>query len=663
MKKTVQKISRYPGIRAFEKNERHVFFGRKKEAKKLFAQVKAKSLVVLFAKSGIGKSSLLNAGVVPLLEEDIFQAVNIRLQNTGVDPIEMVKNELKPFHQAKELQQHASGAKGLWEYLRACDFSKDGEMRVPVLIFDQFEEFFEHSKARQNALTQELADLVSERLPERIRQSLRQIPFRSRTQEQLDWHSAIPVKIILAIRSDRMSLLDEMSSQIQSILHNRFHLKPLDIESAREAIELPAQLPGSEFAVAPFTYDGKAMDTILNYLKNKNDEIESFQLQLLCQKIEKNLKRKKAVNAVVQESDFGGADGIKSILNNYYLEEIADLEEAEQPLARKFIEEGLIVAGRRVGVSEGVEEQSFGITKELLRKLLDSRLIRAENTHLGRSFELSHDTLVAPIMEAFNIRFEEEEREKARQARIEQEKLLKEERKKRQTAVLLAIAGFILSLLAGAGGYYAYQQSQVAKKEKDAAQKAQVRAENTLKQLQRAQLDMAQTYLGSGRSNMDLGRYSQAVEDFDIVLKLRENIPDSILTEKGMFARADSLKSSALAIGGVKKQYDELMEKGNTALQRNDYLTALKNYRDARKLDVNTTDNRRASLKVEEARVQLIPQFKKLVEKAEKFEEAGGCEFAKPEIRRAERIAPYLNTNSIRAELQRLREVKRKCGG
>ena len=54
--------------------------------------------------------------------------------------------------------------------------------------------------------------------------------------------------------------------------------------------------------------------------------------------------------------------GIKSILNNYYEAEISELEPAERPLARKFIEEGLIVGGRRVGVSEGVEKQNFGIT-------------------------------------------------------------------------------------------------------------------------------------------------------------------------------------------------------------------------------------------------------------------------------------------------------------
>ena len=166
--------SRYPGIRAFEKSEQKVFFGRDAETKKLFSLIKAKSLVVLFSKSGLGKSSLINAGVEPLLEKDDYQAVKIRLQDTSQKPIETVKQALEPFLDKEKLKAHTKGKKyGLWEYLRACDFSKNGKPIIPLLVFDQFEEYFEHDKYEQDKLNLELADLVSERLPERIQQHLR----------------------------------------------------------------------------------------------------------------------------------------------------------------------------------------------------------------------------------------------------------------------------------------------------------------------------------------------------------------------------------------------------------------------------------------------------------------------------------------------------------
>ena len=661
--------SRYPGIRAFEKNERHVFFGRRAEAKKLYNLVKAKPLVVLFAKSGIGKSSLINAGLEPLLEKDYYHVVKIRLQTTSISSVEMVKKELEPFLNKKKLKTHTKNNPGLWEYLKACEFNKGAEKVTPVLVFDQFEEFFDHNRKDQDALNMELADMVSDRLPERILESLRAIPFRNRTEEQLDWHSPIAVKFVFAIRSDRMSLMDEMSNKIPSILHNRFHLKPLDIESAREAIIEPAILEGANFDTPPFTYAAPALNTMIEYLKNKNDEIESFQLQLLCQNIERTVSRKNTNNVVVSESDFGGASGIKSILNNYYEQEILELDEEERSLARKFVEEGLIVAGRRVGVSEGVEEKSFGIGKELLTKLLASRLIRAENTHLGRSYELSHDTLVAPILQSYEIRRREEERHEAMRIQKEQEELLAKERKKRNRARLLAAAGFVLFFIAAAAGFYAAKQSYKAKAAREKAElaqknaiKARDRATKALAQVERAQLEMAKTNLENGKSNMELGNFQIAMQNFETVEELKVAISDSTANKnKAVFEEAVTLRTRAEQSGGVKKQYDNYMALGNKALRNKRYQTALSNFRKARKLNASTTANREADLRIEEATSPLIPLLKEELGKAQTFITAGNCQIARQRIRKAESLIGLIPNSKIQSEISTLNNLKSQC--
>ncbi|MFT5165922.1 MAG: hypothetical protein ACI8P3_001153 [Saprospiraceae bacterium] len=669
MTEQVPTKSRYPGIRAFEKNERHVFFGRRAESKKLYNLIKAKPLVVLFAKSGIGKSSLINAGLEPLLENDYYAVVKIRLQSTDISSVEMVKNELKPYLNEAKLKAHSTGNPGLWEYLRACEFKKGSETVTPVLVFDQFEEFFEHDKNDQEELNRELADMVSDRLPERLRDSLRAIPFRDRTKEQLDWHSPIPVKFIFAIRSDRMSLMDEMSVKIPSILHNRFHLKPLDIDSAREAIIEPARLEEEGFDTLPFTYAAPALDTILEYLKNKNDEIESFQLQLLCRNIERTVHRKKSVDVVVSEADFGGASGIKSILNNYYEQEVLELEEAERPLARKFVEEGLIVAGRRVGVSDGVEEKSFGIHKQLLAKLLASRLIRAENTHLGRSYELSHDTLVAPILQSFEIRRREEERLEAIRKQEEQEQLLAVERKKRNRAVLLAAAGFVLFLIAAAGGFFAAIQWQKAKELQVVAEKAEVnavkardQAKDALAKVETAQVEMAKANLENGRANIALGNYQAALQNFTTIDELKVSISDSIVTQNNaVFEESASLRAKALQGGGVKKRYDDYMALGNSALRDKKYSVALSNFRAARKLDASSTSNREADLRIEEATSPLIPLLKEELSKSQTFITAGNCRIAKQRIRKAESLKALIPDRKIQQEIIILNRLKLRC--
>lgn len=647
--------SRYPGIRAFEKSEQKVFYGRDVETRKLFSLIKAKPLVVLFSKSGLGKSSLINAGVEPLLEKDDYQTIKIRLQDTAQKPVESVIQALKPFLNTEMLDAHTDQHNhGIWEYLRACDFSKDGRPLVPLLIFDQFEEFFEHNKADQDALNLELADLVSERLPERIRDHLRAIPFRERTAEELQWHSPMPVKILLAIRSDRISLLDEMSVQIPSILQNRFHLKPLNLDNARAAIEQPAMYDKEEFDTPPFRYDEKAMQIILEYLKNKDDEIESFQLQLLCHYIEKKVLRKREDNVAVVESDFGGAQGIKSILNNYYEAEIEELEPDERPLARKFIEEGLIVGNRRVGVSEGVEAKNFGITPQLLTKLLQSRLIRAENTHLGRSYELSHDTLVAPILESYEIRRKEEERIENEKRQQEQERLLKVERKKRRNALLLAAAGFILFFFATLFYFNAEAAKKKAETAEEAAKNFSESLKSTLDELQKTQEEKSEAsfreYLQKGKSNMEIGRYEQAAADFEFAMQFK---PEN--------HEADSLKQISISKGGVKVDYDKLMNDGNQALRRNDFVTALKNFRAAANLNIGQTATREARLKADEARLQLLPQFKKFVSDAQTFLNAESCAFALQSVSKAENLAQYLDKESIRNELNQLVKIRERC--
>lgn len=457
--------SRYPGIRAFEEDEQFLFFGRNDEIRRLHAQVTANTLVVVFAKSGIGKSSLLNAGLLPLLDYDRYRSVKVRFQNTSVSPTDALKNELKNYLNAAELSAqtgHSPESAPLWEYLRACRFERYEAPATPVLVFDQFEEFFEHPAAERQRFVSEIADLVNNRLPKRLLEN---------RSESLAWYRPVPVKVVFAIRSDRVSLLHELSADIPDILQNRFELRPLGRAAAREAIVRPAAFVGRELDTPPFSYVPAALGLILDALENKNAEVESFQLQLVCQYIEKQLAKGAADPArPVDETVFGGAEGIQNILQNYYEDTLAELPEAERALARDFIERGLIVGGRRVGATEGVERELWRIEPDLLKKLLDTRLIRAEITHLGKSYEISHDALVEPIVRSFKAR--EAERLEAEKARLEQEaaeqrRIAEQERRFKEKAEndarrarLFSALSLLLLLLTLAIGFFSLQNAR-----------------------------------------------------------------------------------------------------------------------------------------------------------------------------------------------------------
>lgn len=283
-----KKRSRYPGIRSFEINEQHLFNGRALESRELYSMIKVRRSVVLFAKSGIGKTSMLNAGVIPLLEQDHFYAVKARFQNTGYPPVETVKQVIEKGNYINQtlLKKYTKGKPTLWELLKACEFQQNGEQAVAVFIFDQFEEFFSHSAADQAGFIKAIADIINERLPEKQRQEFRALPRGSRTKADLDWYAPLDLKIVFSIRSDRLSLLDGLSDEIPLILHSRYHLKPLKYQQARDAIVRPAQLVSTSFLTPPFNYKEETITDMLTHLSNEKGEIESFQLQILCQHIE-----------------------------------------------------------------------------------------------------------------------------------------------------------------------------------------------------------------------------------------------------------------------------------------------------------------------------------------------------------------------------------------
>lgn len=470
---------RYPGIRSFERDESQLFFGREQEAEELFSMIKVKPLTVLFAKSGIGKTSLLNAGVIPMLENEYFFPVKIRLQDTSISPVETIKQVLKPyFNQDKWVEQSAEEPH-LWEMLNACEFKQAGEAFIPVLIFDQFEEFFSHSSAQQSELISILSDVINERLPSELQQAFRAIPRKERTEEQLEWYSPVKARVVFSIRSDRMSMLDDLKTQIPTVLHDRFHLRSLSQVAAQMAITAPAALDMEQFDTAPFTYSPNALEEMLSALSNEAGEVESFQLQLLCQYIEEKVQRG-AIQNEVQHQDFGGQSGVQEILNDYYERAIGQLSEKEQPIARQFIEEGLIVNGKRVGVAQGVEGSRFGVGAVLLEKLLDSRLIRSETIHLGKIYELSHDTLVGPILASYETRRLKEEREASDRKIAEEKAKAEEANRKRLRARMYAILGFALFFLALLAGIFAYLKSQESKRNETRAKASELAAKSWL---------------------------------------------------------------------------------------------------------------------------------------------------------------------------------------
>ncbi len=474
---------RYPGTRSFQTSEAPLFHGREGDILSLLRMIRLENLVVLYGKSGLGKSSLLNAGILPALgkELDGYAVEEIRFgartEATQVSPLRVLEKGIWPEDLHPSLIHEAPRSDQPW--LHAKSRALAGGSSHLFLVFDQFEELFSYPEPEVHHFRSALAALMQEGTPLWLRQELirnaRSGNKQLSQEERAHLLAPLEIKVLITVRSDRLSLLDQFTTHLPNILVNLYELKPLGAAASRRAILQPAQQTGEQFISPAFSYSPAATALILQSLSNEAGEIEPFQLQLLCQYLEEKVIETPTLS-VIEPTDFGGEEGVRDILHSYYERHLGQLSADEQMIARRFIEEGLVVDGARAGMTAGSERKRFGVEPALLKKLLESRLIRTANIHLGKIYELSHDTLVEPVTRAKENRLAKEEQERIERELAAAEARNKEERRRRNRARWLAIIGFSLFTLAAISGLFAWQKYQQAERNQRKASAAALAA-------------------------------------------------------------------------------------------------------------------------------------------------------------------------------------------
>jgi tetratricopeptide (TPR) repeat protein len=371
--------------------------------------VLAERLVVLYAKSGLGKTSLINAGLMKPLRDKNFLPFRVTFTDSAVDPLQTVYSKITDSVREYQIDHKPGETTTLWQYFKTVEFwSSENILLTPILILDQCEELFTlHSAERRKNLSTQLADLVRGRMPKDLLESLK-------SDDQLPYSEKPPdVKVVICIREDFLGQLEEMSQEIPDILHKRFRLLSLNRNQARQAITEPAQVDDAEIHSAKFCYASESVDAILDFLckrKEKDkvmmtDEVEPFQLQVLCQDIESKVLERpkdKGTNVIVQKSDLGGEEGMQRVLKDFYNDKISRLSSFWVRTRVRMLFGNRLISDtdRRLSVEEEQIERKAKVPKSVLTELVNSRLLRAEPRVGSVYYELSHDTLVQPIRNA-----------------------------------------------------------------------------------------------------------------------------------------------------------------------------------------------------------------------------------------------------------------------
>lgn len=424
---------RYPGPHAFTGEYRSLFFGRETEIPELFRLIVLNDIVVLFGESGTGKTSLLQAGVCPQLEERQYKPVIIRLNNTTEAP------ELQVCRQLKEkgfIPADMPEDCTLWEYFSRFWYVDLGEVYTPVIVFDQFEELFTLYKPEERrAFISQFAAVANMQAPSGLPPEAAAPPH---------------AKFVFGIRSDFLYLLDDLSADIPAILRCRFQLRRLDRERAAEAITRPAAIDG-DFASPRFCYSREALSGILESLGRHDAdeslkagtapeelEIATVQLQQVCQRLETRIIEKKCPPGFeITPGFYGGAKGIQHIIDEFYNAVLDKLPPDQCDAVEKLLARGLLRNGRRIMMEASAIFGDFNVSPASLKLLHDERLLNREARKGELYYEISHDTLIKPVLERFK-KIEEAEKEAAAQREREElervKKQAEEERRLREEA-------------------------------------------------------------------------------------------------------------------------------------------------------------------------------------------------------------------------------------
>lgn len=538
---------RYPGVRPFESTDKNLFFGREGDVADLGILITLEKLVVLFGKSGYGKSSLINAGLIPALveksahEETPWQPLLIRLGSytagASISPLEHIRAKLR---EQPHQNEHGSFLEDILDGEDMWLQFKKRQIHTPsrfLLIFDQFEEFFTYPREEQEDFNAQLQNLLYLDMPQMVRERL---PEFNRVQRQL-LSEPLEIKVLIAIRADRLNLLHSVGEVFPAILdkRSRFELKGLSYVNAAEAIRKPAIQTG-DFESPQFGYSDQALDAMLDKLSESKkqrapQEIEAFQLQILCEYLETEIISGHIPHNQIEPEHF--IQKIDAIYEGYYQRLLDKLPPSLEKSAQQLIEESLIFEdettgeARRLSVDADVLVKRYNVTHDTLQQLENTFLLRREANSVGSfSYEVSHDTLLGAILTQKHLR--EKEAEKQVQLQRELERRRKEYRQRLRLAgsTGLAVLGFGLALLAWQKSQEAEKQRQLAEIARNEAINLKLVAEQNLIALQTANLRTeALSFEYFGDSYFNLGKYEDALENYR---ESQKRIPEKRLNEK-----------------------------------------------------------------------------------------------------------------------------------
>jgi len=441
--------SPYKGLAAFEDSDLDalLFFGRERESEVIAANLMAARITVLYGPSGVGKSSVLRAGVAHRLRQEEGVEVVVFSTWTG-EPV------------AALIEAAGGGGDALANALEDTAANAGGDL---YLILDQFEELFLYHP-RGGRFAEQLAEVL--RAP------------------------GLRVNVLIGIREDALARLDALKAAIPNLLANRLRLDRLDRAAGEAAIVGPIRryntLVDTDEAV---DVEPALVDDVLDEVTAGRVElsvagrgvaagggadegrIEAPYLQLVLARLwEVESERGSRTLRQATLRELGGAE---RIVEDHLERAMAALSPREKGAAAAMYNFLVTPSGTKIahGVHDlagyaAVDERE---ASKVLQRLSAERIVRAssENGPSTTRYEIFHDVLADAVL-GWRTRFESDRR-------IEEERRA-HQRRHRRLLIFGAVTLIGLAIMA-AVAVYAFAQRSNARHQTAVAQIERAKAE------------------------------------------------------------------------------------------------------------------------------------------------------------------------------------------
>jgi hypothetical protein len=564
----------WPGLWPFTEENEAFFNGRDAEASELARLVHREPLTLLYGQSGLGKSSLLMAGLFPRMRREDYLPVYIRLDHSAGSQLfgEQVLHSLEAecARQSIEAPRRPRDS-GLWEYLHLSDgkfWSPKNRLVMPLFVIDQFEELFtlgNERRAKQERMLTELAAFADNRPPDTLLARLDEdrsllSVYNLETQRY---------KLVLSMREDYLAFLDELKRKMRLNMHNALRLTPMNGQQALDAVKIT----GGRLIT------DTAADSVVRFLAKGPSEADEGQRELregdvdpaLLSMVCFELNTKRIANQQPQiTEDLLEQRKPKEILCGFYERSFDGLLDVA-PRLRVFVEERLLTeSGFRNSAAIDDARKMPGVTVSGINELVQRRLLRSDVRSRVQRVELTHDVLADVVKESRDKRRLEEQQEASKREleareqaalrvaeeerrRTEEQRQRAEDERRRASEALgyarrsraLAAAMLVIALVAGGMFFYASSARNDALRER---QNAINQRQNAIASEQRAVANAR--IADSARSKSD----SMARRDSAMVQQLTKALAQRDTAQTNLEIK----RLEALAESEISKRYAQM---------------------------------------------------------------------------------------------------------